>query len=210
MAQERLKHELLAVAAIPEPTERLLEATAIVAEAVAHLGIEPVVVGGLALAYWSDSEFATADIDVLMPRRPELAPILEALGFVREGRLWVLQGFDVAFEVPGAMLEPGDEAEPVELASGRRLLVLSVEDLLLWRLREWIHWHAVSGFEQAAHLLMAEPIDLQRLDRRASEEGLTLALAELRRATAEIKAGRVYVRLGTDRAGQTGGAGELQ
>ena len=128
MAQDPLRQELLAAAAIPEPTERLLEVAAIFAEAVVDLGVEPVVVGGLALAYWSGSEFATGDIDVLLPRRPELAPRLEALGFEREGRMWLLPGFDVAFEAPGEMLEPGDEAEPVELASGRRVLVLSLED----------------------------------------------------------------------------------
>ena len=39
---------------------------------------------------------------------------------------------------------------------------------------------------------MAEPLVLQRLDRRAADEGLSLALAELRRASEEIEAGRVY------------------
>jgi len=78
----------------------------------------------------------------------------------------VLPGFQVAFEAPSETLEPGDEAESVELASGRRVLVLSLEDMVLWRLREWIHWHAVSGFEQAAHLLVAEPLDSSRLERR--------------------------------------------
>ncbi len=72
------------------------------------------------------------------------------------------------------------------------MLVLSLEDLLLWRLREWVHWHAVSGFEQAAHLLAAEPLDADRLDKRAAEEGLSLAIAELRRLTAEIEGGRRY------------------
>jgi hypothetical protein len=70
-----------------------------------------------------------------MPRLPELADRLAALGFERPGREWVLPGFEVAFEAPGEELEPGDEAESVELASGRRVLVLSIEDLLLWRFR---------------------------------------------------------------------------
>jgi len=47
----RLKEELLTAAAIPEPTERLLEVAAIVAEAFADLRVQPVVVSGLALAY---------------------------------------------------------------------------------------------------------------------------------------------------------------
>lgn len=188
----RLRAELLTAAAIPEPTERLLEVAAILTEAIADLRVQPVVVGGLALAYWSDSEFVTGDIDVVIPRAPEVWARLEMLGFEQEGREWVLPGFQVAFEAPGETLEPGDEAESVELASGRRVLVLSLEDLVLWRLREWVHWYAVSGFEQAAHLLVAEPLDSARLERRAVEEGLSLALAELQRLTAEIESGRVY------------------
>jgi hypothetical protein len=188
----RLKSELLEAAAIEEPTERLLEAAAIISEAFTDLPVEPVVVGGLALAYWSGSEFQTGDIDVLMARIPELNTRLEALGLERTGREWTLQGGDVIFEAPGEALEPGDEAKRVELPSGRRVLVLSLEDMLLWRLREWVHWQIASGFQQAAHLLIAEPLDAVRLDRRAEEEGLGLALAELRRLTAEIERGRVY------------------
>lgn len=93
---------------------------------------------------------------------------------------------------------PGDESSirqhlpQVELPSGRRVLVLSLEDLLLWRLREWVHWHIAGGFQQAAHLLIAEPLDAERLDQRAAQEGLALALAELRMLTGEIESGRVF------------------
>lgn len=188
----QLREALVGTAAIDDPTERLLEVAAIIGEAFADLGVQPVVVGGLALAYWSDSAFLTGDIDVVMPRLPELSARLEVLGFEREGREWVLPGHDVAFEAPGETLEPGDAAEPAELPSGRQIMVLSLEDLLLWRLREWIHWRAVSGFHQAAYLLIAEPLDAERLRLRAEEEGLTLVLTELRRCTAEIESGRVY------------------
>lgn len=44
-----LRRQLLA-AALGDPTERLLEVAAIVGEALADLGIQPVIVGGLALA----------------------------------------------------------------------------------------------------------------------------------------------------------------
>ena len=38
---------------IEDETERLLEVAAIVEEALAEIGIHPVVVGGLAVAYWT-------------------------------------------------------------------------------------------------------------------------------------------------------------
>ncbi len=118
------------------------------------------VVGGLALAYWSNSdEFITGDIDVVVPRILELPERLEALGFAQQGREWVLPGYDVSFEAPGEVLEPGDKAEWAELGSGRRVKILSIEHMLLWRLREWVHWHHISGFHQAAHLLVSDKID---------------------------------------------------
>lgn len=107
-----LRRQLLAAAALGDPTERLLEVAAIVGEALSDLGIQPVVVGGLALAYWaSGDEFVTGDIDVLVPRVPEVVERLEELGFAPQGREWRLPGYDVSFEAPGEVLEPGDEAE---------------------------------------------------------------------------------------------------
>lgn len=180
------------MASIADPTERLLEVAAVIGEALSDLDVQPVVVGGLALAYWSNSdEFITGDIDVVVPRVPELPERLLALGFARQGREWILPGYEVSFEAPADVLEPGDEGEWAELASGRRVKVLSIEDMLLWRLREWVHWHHASGFHQAAHLLVSDEVDTERLDRRAHEEGLTRALRELRKLTAEVEAGRV-------------------
>jgi hypothetical protein len=189
---ENLKDELLRVASIADPTERLLEVAAVISEALSDLGVQPVVVGGLALAYWSDSnKFITGDIDVVVPRVPELADRLRTLGFSQQGREWTLPGHDVAFEAPAEVLEPGDDSTWVQLASGRRVKILAIEDMLLWRLREWVHWHHASGFQQAAHLLVTDEIDTARLDRRAGEEGLSHALRELRRLAAEVEAGRV-------------------
>lgn len=189
---EDLKRQLLAVASLDDPTERLLEAAAIIGEALSDLGVQPVVVGGLALAYWSSGDdYITGDIDVVVPRVPELDQRLEGLGFVRQGREWILPGYEVAFEAPGEVLEPGDEAEWAQLASGRRVRILSIEDMLLWRLREWVHWHHASGFRQATHLLVSEQLDRERLEQRAREEGLAPALQALLSLSSEIEGGRV-------------------
>ena len=123
---ENLKHDLLRVASIADPTERLLEVAAVISEALSDLGVQPVVVGGLALAYWSNNnEFITGDIDVVVPRVPELADRLKALGFSQQGREWTMPGYDIAFEAPAEVLEPGDEGEWVQLASGRRVKILA-------------------------------------------------------------------------------------
>lgn len=187
-----LSEALLAAASLAEPTERLLEVAAIIGESLRDLRVEPVVVGGLAVAYWSDATFLTADIDVVMVRPPELDERLGALGFVKQGREWVLPGSEVAFEIPAEALELGDEAVVVTLPSGRRVRVLSLEDALLWRLREWVHWHSPAGFQQASFLFVSEALDPTRLEQRATKEGLAGTLAELRRVTAEIEQGHTF------------------
>ena len=187
----QLRSELVAVAGLDDPTERLLEVAAVIVAALSDLNVEPVVVGGLALAYWAESsDIITGDIDMIVRRSPELDERLARLGFEKHGREWSLPGFEVAFEAPSEVMEPGDTGEWAELASGRRVKVLSIEDALLWRLREWVFWHHSSGFRQATHLLLSDKLDQARLEQRASEEGLGLALAELRRLTAQLDAGQ--------------------
>ena len=139
------------------------------------------------------------DLESLRQELPSLASIadpterlLEVAALIGESLADLgVPGDDVSFESPGEALEPGDEGEWAELGSGRRVKVLSIEDMLLWRLREWVHWHHASGFHQAAHLLLSDEVDTERLDRRAREEGLTRALRELRGLAADVEAGRI-------------------
>lgn len=186
---DQLRDKLAAAASLADLTERLLEVVATIDEALADLGVRPIVVGGLAMAHWSDSAFVTGDIDAIVPRRKELDARLVALGFERHGRQWKLPGHPVIFEAPAETLEPGDEAEPVTLASGRTVLVLSRVDLLLWRLREWVHWQSAAGFRQAGALLFGGGVDESRLEQRAAEEGLSETLRALRALGARIEAG---------------------
>jgi hypothetical protein len=77
---------------VEDQTERLLEVAAIVSEAVADLGVRPVVVGGLAVAFWTSGAYVTSDIDVLMPSLPEVGERLAELGFEQRGRYWIVPG----------------------------------------------------------------------------------------------------------------------
>src|SRR2546425_13034246 len=95
------KAELELALQLEDETERMLAVVGVVAEALHDLGFVPVVVGGLAVQYWTRGAYTTADIDVLLPHRPEIDRRFEALGFEREGRHWRLPGRDVFVEAPG-------------------------------------------------------------------------------------------------------------
>src|ERR1035437_3712509 len=132
-----LRDALSAAAQIEDQTERLLEAAAIISEALAELGVEPVVVGGLAVAYWSRSRYTTGEIDFLMPKRAEVVERLHELGFQEAVPRHFVFEDRIAFEAPGTQLDEGDQAARIKLASGREVQVLSIEDAVLWRVREF-------------------------------------------------------------------------
>lgn len=177
---------------IEDQTERLLEGAAIIAEAVADLGVKPVIVGGLAVAYWSRTRYATGEIDFVMPKRADVIERVEALGFEQSlPRHWVFEE-TIAFEAPGAQLDDGDEAELIKLASGRTVLILSIEDMVLWRVREFLHWKDSRGFRHVLYMLGSSGLDRQRLEHRARETGLAAALHYIEQAADEIRGGRQF------------------
>lgn len=100
----------------------------------------PVLIGGLALSYYTREVYFTADIDLAYHEREALDKVLKELGFSKQGRYWVSKDLDIAVEVPASSLE-GEEAplESVKLEEGLHCLVIGVEDLLIDRLNACKH-----------------------------------------------------------------------
>lgn len=189
-----LRAELLTAAARADLAERMLEVAAVVEAVAAPLGIRPVVVGGVAVYFWTASdEFLTRDIDVVMEVPHQFAVRLAQLGFVRtrDGRHWRLEGTDVFLEAPSAHLDQGAVVARVELPSGRMASVLSRVDVLLDRLDELQGTgHLVVG-QQVLALLGGMPDDeIADLDARAAYRRVTKILAAMRTLADDITAGR--------------------
>jgi len=179
---EVLRVELRRTADIPDPTEQMLEIAGVVDAALRLIQIRPVVVGGLAVAYWTTGLYLTGDIDVVMPHSSEIEQQLAALGFEREGRFWTLPGRDPVFEAPGSTLElnPDGHVE-VELASGRTIRIQDANELLLLRLAEFTATGNADVFQQCLWLLGVAGLDRERLRGRAADESLARALDALYR-----------------------------
>ena len=64
----------------------------------------PVIIGGLALSYYSREVYFTADIDLACADRIALDEVLVGLGFVRSGRYWIHETLDIAVEAPASTL----------------------------------------------------------------------------------------------------------
>jgi hypothetical protein len=185
---EELRLELLLAVGIEDAAERALEIVGIIEAAAAPLGIRPVIVGGMAVYFWTANDaFLTGDIDVIMETPPSLSLLLGDLGFDRsaDGRHWELPDTDVLLEAPATSLDNGAVVTRVSLASGRVAGVISRIDILMDRLDEFQATGHRDAAQQALVLLSqlgAEESD--ELERRAEAR----RLGSILRAVAPIVA----------------------
>ena len=127
----------------PDPRRRRLAMLALLTARLAPQGIEPILVGGAALEFYTAGGYATGDVDLALPSGPEVDAAFAALGFEKEGRLWHHADLDLFFEAPAPAGLPGEDAPRTEVAvDGLPVVVIGVEDLLIDRLRAWVHWQS--------------------------------------------------------------------
>ncbi len=165
--------------ALENETERKLAVVSLIDELVQRIGWRAVVIGGLAVEFWTNGAFTTADIDLYLPHGPAVDDLLAELGFVKEGRHWVLHESELFIEAPASFPAEEEEAAEIELASGDTVLVLSIEDVIIDRLHQFVSGGHRDVVEQGMTLLLSDEVDRGRLLRRAETERLSNALIEL-------------------------------
>jgi hypothetical protein len=166
----------------PDRLRRRLSALGALTARLEPHGIEPILVGGCAMEVYTDGGYATADVDLALPAGPEVDRAFDDLGFQKRGRFWVRPELDLYFEAPAPAGLPGETAPRTELdIDGLRVVVLGVEDLLIDRLRAWVHWKSEEDGRWTRRLaaLYAEKLDWEYLRSRASNEGERQALQSL-------------------------------
>jgi hypothetical protein len=170
-----------------------LEVVATVEAVAAPLGIHPVVVGGMAVYFWTErDEFTTNDIDVVMEVPDALASRLADLGFIRaaDGRHWTLEGTDILLEAPSSRLDSGVKVSEIPLRSGRTARVLSRVDILMDRLDEFqATGHEVPAQQAIALLADLSDQEIADLDRRSVDRNVANILEAVRQIAADIAAG---------------------
>jgi len=171
-------------------TERKLLTAAAFSEAVLE---NAVLVGGTAVELHTGS-YRPTDIDLVGYTRSGSDAILVELGFVRDGRHWLLtfsDGETLAIEVPGERLDDYALEVPraIDLEPGQ-LAVISLNDLMMDRLLQATGGELVT-MDEAVRLATAayERIDWENLSARsdtASRDG-TLVGAELPAVLASVR-----------------------
>lgn len=126
-----------------DPRRRRLLALGLLARELAPLDIEPILVGGAALEFYTAGGYATHDVDLALPAGADVDAAFARLGFEKVGRFWHHAELDLLFEAPAPAGLPGEDAERTEVdVEGLRVVVIGVEDLLIDRLRAWVHWRS--------------------------------------------------------------------
>lgn len=176
-----IKDILAKIGATEAPLARQLLMTGLITRRLEEKGKPaPVLIGGLALSYYTREVYFTADIDLAYADREALDEVLRELGFAKKGRYWVHQGLDIAVEAPASGLA-GEESqrETVELEGGLSCVVIGLEDLIIDRLNACQHWKSEVDCEMAELLIAryGEELDWPYLEKKAAlPQNDTLAL----------------------------------
>lgn len=181
------KEEILEIIKRTEsPLKRQLLTVALVSHFLQKKGKEvPIVIGGLALSYYTREVYFTADIDLAYADREALDEVLKELDFEKRGRYWVNEDLKIAIEVPvGVLAEEDSPLEIVELGPELQCKIIGIEDLIIDRLNACKHWKSEIDCEMAELLVMkyGKELDWDYLKKRAKkpENDLIQELDELK------------------------------
>jgi hypothetical protein len=182
---------LEALAGERDPARKRLVALGLVADRLREAGLEPVLVGGAAVEFYTAGGYTTGDIDLALAHGPETDAAFADLGFRKQGRFWVREDLDLLFEAPAPAGLPGETAPRTMIEiDGLVVVILGIEDLLIDRLRAWIHGTSDEDGRWARRLalLYSDRLDWSYLRAKTAPVAVEArALAELERAAAEVE-----------------------
>jgi hypothetical protein len=162
--------------------EAALRLLAQVSEAMVARGLRrPILVGGGAAEFYSQSAISTGDFDLCTFRQDALEEEMQKLGFVRPsgaGQMlkgWIHPdlklGFEVVAETPMDGAFDHDTLVLVDNGDAGAFVVLSVEDLIADRMGQYASGSAPDRLDQARTLFrLQSSLDRAYLDRRIREE----------------------------------------
>lgn len=101
-----------------------------------------VVVGGLSLEFWTESDYMTKDIDIILEEDAIMHFTLETLKFKKlDSRHWYREDLDVSIEFPkGPYAGNFDSVEELTTDFGFKYRVNSVEEIFIDRVRSILYF----------------------------------------------------------------------
>ncbi len=144
-------------------------------------GVQPVIVGGSAVEFYTEGLYPSYDVDVVGDRKV-IGEILEdKFDFRQSGRHWINERLGFYVEIPSSQLT-GDKNRITRIrARNLAVYLIGIEDLILDRLKACIYWTSRTDCEQARFMLKEYKgrIDFVYLEKKAKDEGKLRVLRRL-------------------------------
>ncbi|MBI4211011.1 MAG: hypothetical protein HY540_00090 [Deltaproteobacteria bacterium] len=157
----------------------------VIAQALREIGQDPVLVGGAAVEFYTEGNYATKDIDMVTFGSKELVDVMQQLGFEKHGKDYLHEVFRIYIEFPSDCLGPEEKKDEIDV-NGSALNIISLEDLVIDRLCAYKFWKSEKDGVAALLLLESGNMDVQRLENRSRAEDVFDALTWIREVYEEI------------------------
>lgn len=187
MTPEERLGRLAALAHENNGPRRRMVALAIVSDRLREIGREPILVGGGALEFYTAGGYATGDIDLALSHGQDVDDAFSDLGFKKEGRFWIRDDLELYFEAPAPAGLPGEDAPRTIIdVEGMTVVIIGLDDLLMDRVRAWVHWKSAEDHRWSVHLaaLYADRVNWDYLYSRAA--GIPEEVGALQRLRDEV------------------------
>ncbi len=121
--------------------ETMIKTASIITKMLEKHNIKPIIVGGLSVEIYTQGDYSTRDIDFVSDGFSIIEKLLLSLDFIKDGRHFYRKDIEIAIEIPDNTLE-GDinKVAKVNTEDGLYVYLISLEDIIVDRLRATIHW----------------------------------------------------------------------
>lgn len=132
--------------------QTMIYTAAIITKLLDKENIKPIIVGGLSVNIYTQNDYTTRDIDFIINGYSITEKLLFNLDFKKDGRYFYRDDIEIAIEIPDNHLD-GDINKVKKLKLGNELFiyVISLEDIIIDRLRASLYWNseddAIWGFQ---------------------------------------------------------------
>lgn len=128
----------------------MITTVAILTKLLEDRNISPIIVGGLSVEIYTNSDYSTRDIDFLSGKIDEVTDILKQLGFKKfEGRHYyseelmvAVDAIDIGYEGLAGSYE---KVEKIYIDDELYVKVISREDIIMDRIRAFLHWNEIDS-----------------------------------------------------------------
>jgi hypothetical protein len=142
------------------------------------MNIQPIVVGGSAVDFYTEGIYQSLDIDLVSDRKI-IGEILEnTFGFKPSGRHWINEQIGLSVEIPGSHLAGDKDKITIIKIGNLKVYVIGIEDLVIDRINACVHWKSQTDCDQAQFMIKyyRNRLDFRYLEKQARDEGILKTL----------------------------------